>query len=51
MTFNEYDLITCFSNDYGYEKWISKSLKFYSEKGDVLVLISLAVIHKTSKCK
>ena len=40
MTFNEYDLITCFSNDYGYEKWISKSLKFYAEKGDVLVLIS-----------
>jgi D-sedoheptulose 7-phosphate isomerase len=40
ITFNEYDLITCFSNDYGYEKWISKSLDFYAEKGDLLVLIS-----------
>ena len=23
--FNEADLITCFSNDYGYEKWIEKA--------------------------
>ena len=27
QTFNEYNLITCFSNDYGYEKWL-KSIFF-----------------------
>ena len=40
VTFNEYDLITCFANDYGYEKWISQSINFYAEKGDILVLLS-----------
>ena len=40
VNFNEANLITCFSNDYGYEKWIEKSLKFYGEKGDCLILIS-----------
>ena len=40
MNFNEADLITCFSNDYGYEKWIEKTIEFYANKGDVLILIS-----------
>ena len=40
INFNEADLITCFSNDYGYEKWIEKAIEFYSEKGDILILIS-----------
>ena len=40
MNFNEADLITCFSNDYGYEKWIEKAIEFYGNKGDVLILIS-----------
>jgi D-sedoheptulose 7-phosphate isomerase len=40
MNFNEADLITCFSNDYGYEKWIEKAINFYGEKGDVVILIS-----------
>ena len=39
VNFNEYDLITCFSNDFGYEKWIlniimikkSKSFKKLSQ--------------------
>lgn len=26
--FNEADLITCFSNDYGYDKWIEKAVEF-----------------------
>ena len=26
VNFNESDLITCFSNDYGYEKWIENGL-------------------------
>ena len=40
MNFNEADLITCFSNDYGYEKWIEKAINFYGEKEDVVILIS-----------
>ncbi len=40
VNFNEADLITCFANDYGYEHWVSQALKFYGEKGDLLVLIS-----------
>jgi D-sedoheptulose 7-phosphate isomerase len=40
VNFNEVDLITCFSNDYGYELWVRKALEFYGDAGDVVVLIS-----------
>ena len=40
INFNEADLITCFSNDYGYENWVSEALKSYSDFGDVIILIS-----------
>ena len=40
VNFNEADLITCFSNDYGYERWIEKAIDFYSDERDVLILIS-----------
>ena len=40
MNFNEADLITCFSNDYGFEKWIEKTIEFYANKKDILILIS-----------
>ena len=40
INFNEADLITCFSNDYGYEKWVEKAIEFYGDSGDVVVLIS-----------
>ena len=40
MNFNEADLITCFANDYGYEKWIEKTIDFYADKNDILILIS-----------
>ncbi len=40
INFNEADLLTCFSNDYGYEFWSQKALEFYSKPGDVVVLIS-----------
>ena len=30
VNFNEADLITCFSNDYGYERWVVKALDFYA---------------------
>ena len=40
VNFNESDLITCFANDYGYEKWVEKAVDFYADSKDVLVLIS-----------
>ena len=38
--FNEANNITCFSNDYGYDKWISETLKIYLKKTDLVILIS-----------
>ena len=38
--YNEADLITCFANDFGYEKWIEKTIDFYADNGDILILIS-----------
>ena len=40
VNFNEADLITCFSNDYGYDRWVEKAIDFYSDSGDALILIS-----------
>lgn len=42
VTFNEADLITCFANDYGYDKWMAKAVEFYGDEGDVVVLISVS---------
>lgn len=42
VTFNEADLITCFANDYGYDRWMEKSVEFYGDEGDVVVLISVS---------
>ena len=40
INFNESDLLTCFANDYGYENWVKQALKFYSDSGDLVILIS-----------
>ena len=40
INFNEADLLTCFSNDYGYENWVQRALSFYADKGDLLICIS-----------
>ena len=42
ITFNEANLITAFSNDYGYENWTAKAIDFYANNGDVLVLTSVS---------
>ena len=38
--YNESDLLTCFSNDYGYDKWVEKAIEFYADEEDILILIS-----------
>jgi D-sedoheptulose 7-phosphate isomerase len=40
INFNEADLLTCFANDYGYERWAEMALAFYADSGDAAVLIS-----------
>ena len=40
MNFNDSSIITCFSNDYGYENWVGRALDYYAEDGDLAVLIS-----------
>ena len=39
-TFNNANLITCFANDYGHENWIKEAIKAYTQKNDILILIS-----------
>ena len=40
INFNEADLITCYANDFGFNNWITESLKTYADSGDAIVLIS-----------
>ena len=40
INFNEADLITCFANDFGYERWVEKAVEFYGDEGDVFLAIS-----------
>lgn len=40
INFNEADLITCLSNDYGYKNWMSAAIDLYADKGDVVILLS-----------
>ncbi len=40
INFNEADLITCLSNDYGYEEWMAKAIEIYADKNDAVILIS-----------
>ena len=42
IAFNDHNLITALSNDYGYEKWVSSALKYYAEENDVIVFISVS---------
>jgi D-sedoheptulose 7-phosphate isomerase len=40
LNFNDSSLITCFSNDYGFEHWAEKAIDFYGDEGDLLIVIS-----------
>lgn len=40
QNYSDSSLITCFSNDYGYENWIKKTIEDYADNGDLLILIS-----------
>ena len=40
FSLNTSPLITCLSNDYGYDMWMQKALEMYADKGDLAILIS-----------
>jgi len=40
MAFNDHNLVTAFSNDYGYENWVAEAIRAYHQSGDAVVLIS-----------
>ena len=55
-TFNESNLITCFANDYGYEKWVSKGIEKFGIPGDICILVSSSgqsknMIYAAKECK
>jgi D-sedoheptulose 7-phosphate isomerase len=56
FAFSDPALITCFSNDYGYENAMAQWLKLYIDEGDLLVAISASgnsknIINATEKAK
>lgn len=42
IDFNEPNLITAYSNDYGYENWMARAIEAHGEDGDACVLISVS---------
>ncbi len=42
IAFNDHNLITALSNDYGYENWVSKAIQYYSNENDMLIFISVS---------
>jgi D-sedoheptulose 7-phosphate isomerase len=42
IAYHDSALITAYSNDYGYDKWLSKLLESHMDKGDLLILISVS---------
>ncbi len=41
-TFNDVNLVTCFSNDYGYENWLKAAVRYYIQPNDLVILISVS---------
>ena len=55
-TFNNSNLVTCFANDYGYENWVTESIKAYCTEKDLQILISSSgksknIVNAASYCK
>ena len=55
-TFNNYNLITCFANDYGYENWVVEAIKAYTNINDLIILISSSgtsknIVNAAQYCK
>ena len=42
IAFNDHNLITALSNDYGYQNWVSKAIEFYANPLDMIFFISVS---------
>ena len=42
IAFNDHNLITALSNDYGYQNWVAKAIEFYSDPKDMIIFISVS---------
>jgi len=42
LSFSNDNLITCYSNDYGFENWIKKALEHYAKPNDLAIFISVS---------
>ena len=56
QVFNDPNLITCFSNDYGFENWIKKTIEYYGNANDLVILLSASgesknLINAAKYCK
>ena len=55
-TFNNSNLITCFANDYGYKNWVVEAIKAYTNKNDLIILMSSSgtsknIVNAAQYCK
>ena len=56
MALNDPNLITCFSNDYGFERWIEKTILYYGKKNDLVIFLSASgssknLVNAAKHCK
>ncbi len=40
LSFDSSTQLTCYANDFGYNNWVKETIKNFSEKGDLVILIS-----------
>ena len=42
IAFNDHNLITALSNDYGFDRWVEKAIQFYASTNDLIIFISVS---------
>tara|TARA_Y100001978_G_C23629117_1_gene402496 strand:+ start:494 stop:1069 length:576 start_codon:yes stop_codon:yes gene_type:complete len=42
IALNDHNLLTAFSNDYGYSNWVKKSIEIYAKHNDLIFFISVS---------
>ena len=49
LNYNDPTLITCYSNDFKFENWISRAVHKYGQQDDILILVSSSGESKNMK--
>ena len=42
IAFNDHNLVTALSNDYGYDQWVAKAISYYANSNDLIFFISVS---------